>query len=282
MKPIQYPVEAGGPATRVIEAGRGGLPVVMVHGMGARADRWRENIAGLAPAGFHCIALDLPGHGFARKGPGLAFDIPSLSAFLSGVLDAVGIGRCILMGTSLGGHICARLACDAPDRVATLVLVGSLGFHELPPESRQRMTQSLADNSEEGVRAKLSRLLFDQSLVTEDWIREECAINGSPGAAEAFAALAAHIRADDGLNAELCLTDLARHMAAIPTLLVWGEEERSVPVAFGRTAHKNLPGSEFHLIAKAGHLPYLEQAPSFHRTFLDFLVRRGADIRGRL
>lgn len=279
---IQYPVQARAITTRVIEAGRGGLPVVMVHGMGARADRWRGNIATLSGAGFHCIAVDLPGHGFAQKGAGLTFDIRSLSSFLSGVLDAVGIERCILMGTSLGGHICARLASDAPDRVAALVLVGSLGFHVLPEEGRQRMMASLADNSEDGVRAKLSRLLFDQSFVTEDWIREECAINGSPGAAEAFAALAAHIRADDGLNAELCSAHLAPYVAAIPTLLVWGEEERSVPVAFGRTAHKNLPGSEFQLIPKAGHLPYLEQAEAFNCAFLEFVVRRGADICGRL
>jgi pimeloyl-ACP methyl ester carboxylesterase len=282
MRPIQYPVQAGRITTRVLEAGGGELPILMVHGMGARADRWHENVASLGRAGFHCAAIDLPGHGFAQKGPGIAFDIASLAKFVAGVLDALGLQRCILMGTSLGGHVCARFACDAPERVAALVLVGSLGFHELPAEARQRMTRSLTDNSVEGVRAKLSRLLFDQTLVSDEWVREECRINGSAGASVAFAGLAEHILADDGLNAELCGAELARQTATLPTLLLWGEEERSVPVTIGRAAHEALPGSELHLIAKAGHLPYLEQTPAFQRAFIDFLVRRGAEIRERL
>ena len=65
---ISYPFGVGRTLTRVIEAGTGAANVVLVHGLGARADRWVGVLAVLAKAGYHGYALDLPGHGFADKG----------------------------------------------------------------------------------------------------------------------------------------------------------------------------------------------------------------------
>ncbi|MYI14983.1 MAG: alpha/beta fold hydrolase [Acidimicrobiaceae bacterium] len=65
---IQYPVEAGGVLTRVLAAGDGDDHLVLVHGVGARADRWRRNVDPLAEAGWHVHALDLPGLGLSDKG----------------------------------------------------------------------------------------------------------------------------------------------------------------------------------------------------------------------
>ena len=60
---ISYPLEAGGVQTRVLECGTGGDTVVFMHGVGARADRWRSNLGPFAEAGYRCLAIDLPGHG---------------------------------------------------------------------------------------------------------------------------------------------------------------------------------------------------------------------------
>ena len=65
---IQYPLGAAGTLTRVLEAGRGDRTMLLVHGVGARADRWRLNLDALAEAGYHAYAIDLPGHGLAEKG----------------------------------------------------------------------------------------------------------------------------------------------------------------------------------------------------------------------
>ena len=64
---ITYPLALGDQYTRVVEHGTGPETIVLIHGLGARADRWRRNIGPLADAGYRCVALDLPGHGFASK-----------------------------------------------------------------------------------------------------------------------------------------------------------------------------------------------------------------------
>src|SRR6185503_9046586 len=102
---IQYPLAAAGTMTRVLEAGAGDDVVLFVHGLGARADRWRGTIERVAAAGFRCIAFDLPGHGFAGKGGDFPYGVPAFGRFLSAVLDALGLDRVFIVGTSLGGHV---------------------------------------------------------------------------------------------------------------------------------------------------------------------------------
>ena len=64
---ITYPFALGDQYTRVLEQGTGPKTIVLVHGLGARADRWRRNIGPLADAGYRRVAFDLAGHGFASK-----------------------------------------------------------------------------------------------------------------------------------------------------------------------------------------------------------------------
>ena len=101
--PLSYPLGAAGVTTRVIEAGEGDRPVVFLHGVGARADRWQRTLPAFAKAGFHCYAIDFPGHGFATKGHGPDYGTPGFAHFVAGVLDALGLEHPALVGTSLGG-----------------------------------------------------------------------------------------------------------------------------------------------------------------------------------
>jgi pimeloyl-ACP methyl ester carboxylesterase len=185
-------------------------------------------------------------------------------------MDQLGVSKAILVGTSLGGHIAAHLACSAPERALALVLVGSLGLIPLAAESRQRMGTTLCDATREGVRGKLGRLLYDQELISEAWIDEECKINSSPGAAEAFTQLAAYIAAETGLNADNCGDRLAALNGKIPVMLLWGADEKSVPLTVGQQAHAALPGSEFIVIPQARHLPYFEKSEEFNAALLAF------------
>jgi 2-hydroxy-6-oxonona-2,4-dienedioate hydrolase len=271
---IQFPISANGVLTRVLQAGREGTPLVFLHGMGARADRWHRNLDALALLGYRCFALDLPGHGLAEKGGHLRYDMQGLAAFVTGAMDQLGLERAVLVGTSLGGNIAAWIACHQPQRCLGLVLVGSLGLVPLPQANCERMAKTLADRSHEGVHAKFGRLLHNHTFITEDWIAEECRINGSPGAAQAFEQLAAYVVSPHGLNADNCGATLAAMDRRPPTLLVWGEEEKSVPLETGHRAHAMLPESEFLIIPAAAHMPYFEQNESFNQALAAFLARR--------
>lgn len=267
---IQYPQAVGGLMTRVIEAGSGPHCVVFVHGTGGRADRWARNLDAVAEAGLRAIAIDLPGHGFASKGMGVACSVPAYRDFLAQCLDALGVDRATLVGTSLGGHVVAACALAHPERVERIVLVGAMGLVPIGDEARARVQAGANNQSREGVATKLRRVIHDASLVTPTLEEEEYRINNSAGARESFEALGRYIAAD--LDRDVLGQQLAA--AALPTLLVWGEEDKTVPPTAGQAARQLIPGSRLALLAAAAHTAYYERPTVFNQLLLDFIAGR--------
>lgn len=270
---IAYPLGVGGWRTRVLEAGAGPRALIFVHGLGARADRWRANLEPLARAGYHCYALDLPGHGFADKGPGFPYGVPAFAAFVRNVMTTLGIGEAALIGTSLGGHIAAWMASERPEGIRALVLVGATGLGPLGEPERQAIARNVRDTTREGTERKLRFVLGDHALVTPDWVEEEWRINTSPGAAETFDRLGDYFTGAQGIVGHGVAERLAALGTRLPTLLVWGKGDQVVPLAVGGGAAARLPGARLVTIGDAGHLPYLERAEEFNRIVLEFLNR---------
>jgi len=263
---ISYPVEAGGVLTRVLECGQGDDVVLFLHGSGARADRWRRNLPGLAAHGYRALAIDFPGHGFASKGAQLRYDTPSFAAMIADFVESLDTGPVTLVGTSLGAHVAAWYACSAPSSVRSAVLVGALGLvpvHRDPGQTSSR----IADTSAEGVASKLRMLLCDASLVTSSWVEEERRINTSPGAADALAELRTYLASR--LNDDVIGPRYAS--VGIPTLLVWGEQDRWVAPHYGREAANVLVDSALVFLENAGHAPYLERPDAFNSVVDEFL-----------
>jgi pimeloyl-ACP methyl ester carboxylesterase len=274
---ISYPYGVGDVVIRVIEAGSGDHCALLLHGVGARADRWRANIGALAGAGLHVYAIDLPGHGFSAKGGDFDYSVNGYASLALRFLDSVGATRCVLVGTSLGGHVQAAVTCRDPARVTALILVGTLGITALGEQGRQAVANSLLDTAAPGIRAKLTRVIHDPALVTEDWIREESMINSSPGASTAFKALADYFRShiDDDIVGE----DLARLSEPPPTLLVWGADDLIVPPAIGQDSRRVLGnGVPLVMIPAAGHAPYLERPELFNDAVLAFLREKAGSV----
>jgi len=270
---IAYPFAVGGWHTRILEAGTGQRALVLIHGLGARADRWRENLEPLARAGYHCYALDLPGHGFADKGAGFAYGVPAFAGFVRTLMTALGVGEAGLVGTSLGGHIAAWLAADHPQVVRALVLVGATGLAPLGEAERQAIAQNVRDTSRVGTERKLRFVLANHALLTPGWVEEEWRINTSPGADEAFDRLARYFTDPDGIVGHGVGERLAALGGRIPTLLVWGKGDTVVPLAIGEAAAARLPGARLQTLEPAGHMPYVERAEEFNRIVLEFLDR---------
>lgn len=268
---LQYPFAIGSVITRVLEAGRGQSAVMFIHGVGARADRWRGSMAAMAGAGHHAYALDLPGHGFAFKGDGFDYGISGYARLVGAFLDAMDVRRSVLVGTSMGGHIAARVAADQPQRVSGLVLVGTLGIVPMGPAHRLALSRSLVDTGRSGIEAKLRRLIHDDAaLVDEAWITEEWRINNSPGAERSFAILseyfADHVD-DDVVGARL--HEVAPNM---PTMLVWGEQDVMVPIDVLRRCQEVLPNAESVIIGDTSHAPYRERPEVFAAALARFIA----------
>lgn len=267
---ISYPIQINGVMTRVLQSGLSGDAIVLVHGTGGRADRWTRNLDALAEQGYRVFALDLPGHGLADKSGEFDHSVHGYAAYLAEFIAALGVGKVTLVGTSLGGHVVARCALDHPKLVSRLVLVGSMGLVPVGEDARKRIQNGANNQTRDGIREKLNRVIANPALVTDSFAEEEFLINNSPGAAPSFKRLGEYIfnELDDHVLGE-SLTNLG-----LPTLLVWGAEDKTVVPAVGRKARELLPDATLVVISGAAHTAYYEKPEAFNAVIMDFLNGR--------
>lgn len=258
----QYPVGCCRTTTRVLECGSGGAPLVFLHGVGARADRWRPALRLFAERGRHCYAFDFPGHGLAGKPQAFDYTVPGYATFTEALLDALGLTEAVLVGTSLGGHVAGAVAVRRARSVRAVVLVGPMGMLPAAQPVLDALASSIQDTTRDGIGRKLARLLVDQRLISDEWVDEEFRINNSPGAAEAFAALARYFTG--GINDDVVAGPLRGIVGTVPTMLVWGDQDVMVPTGMAEPSRRALGGNvPLTLIPDTGHAPYFEAAAEF-------------------
>jgi 2-hydroxy-6-oxonona-2,4-dienedioate hydrolase len=261
---VSYPIAVNGVAGRVLEIGDGDNVIVCLHGTGSRADRWRPAMPALAAAGYHVYALDCPGHGFAYKGPDFTYTEPAFAEFVAGFIEQVSPGGVTIAGTSMGGHLAVLIARDHSHLVKTVAFIGGVGLVSTKHIVREQAPDT-SDVSEAGVRRKLEFLVYDPKLVTDSWIREERRINTSPGAPEALAALNQYSHEED-------IVGEAYRTLGIPTVIIWGAQDKWTPVSWGEAVHEFLPESPMVLIEATGHAPYFERPDAFSSALISYLA----------
>jgi len=269
---FSYPLQVDGTLTRILQAGLSGEPVVLVHGTAARADRWVRNLEPLAEAGFRSYAIDLPGHGFAEKRASFDHSVTGYANFLSSFIKGLDALKVTIVGTSLGGHVAAAYATLHPDRINGVVLVGSMGLVPVGDEARLRIQAGATNQTRDFVTQKLRRVIADPALVTESLIEEEFIFNNSPGAADALKKLGQYIATD--LDKDVVGEKLNHLPPDVPILLVWGDQDKTVPLTAGLAAHKLIPRSKLAVLKNVAHTSYFEDPLSFNQVLIDFMYGR--------
>ncbi len=267
MTSYTYPLPVGSGTTRIIEAGDGPA-VLFVHGLGARADRWRTTVERIGAQGFRAVTFDLPGHGFASKEPEAPATVPAIAAYLLAVMDELRIERAVLVGASLGAHIVAHAAAQAPGRVPSLVLVGALGVVPIDQAVAEAIRRNVQIRDLDKFPAKLNFVIHDPSMVTPKLVEEEWRMNTAPGAIEAFGRLGDYLV--EGISADYVADRLRSLYPSERLLLIWGAQDKAVPLSVGETCAKAL-GTPLITIANANHVPYWEQPDAFDAPLLPFL-----------
>lgn len=275
---ISYPVAIGDGVSRVIEYGSGDRPALLVHGIGSHAGWWDRNLLGLAELGLHVYAVDLPGHGFAASAPGWDLTVPGYRDFLAEVHEKVIGAPACLIGHSLGGHVAAAMALQRPSSVESLILVAPTGITAMGAERLRATQERQSDVSREAIERKLRFATFDPEVVTESWVEQDYRMNNGPGAPESLRSIAAHLGGH--LDEYVIGEKLAGLVGSIPMLLVWGSEDRSVPISEGRVAHEILPGAHFVALEGAAHIPHYEVPDAFHAVAGAFFSDDQPDVPG--
>ena len=260
-------VRVEGTRIRYIETGHG-IPVVLLHGLGASMYAWRKNLPPIAAAGFRVIAFDNRGFGYSDE-PATGYDNESYVRLTVALLDSLHIPDAVLIGHSMGGAVAAQVAIEHPERVRGLVLIGSAGLGAREPIALRiagwplvgRVVVALRGR---GMTARLLRATYaDPEKVTEADVDQYYAPTVQPEYGRALRGVLREFRFD-GLQGRL------EHVAA-PTLVLWGEEDRLVPMALGRMMAIGIPGAAFLSVAHAGHSVQEEAPEEVNRLIVKFL-----------
>jgi pimeloyl-ACP methyl ester carboxylesterase len=240
------------PEFRWLEQGAG-EPVLLLHGLLGQMRHWEPVLEAVQP-GYRGMALTLPiFHPELREA-----SVGGLARYVLQFMDALDIPRAVLGGNSLGGHVALRLALDHGDRVSGLVLTGSSGLFE------RGFTGGVPHRPHRSwVREKMQEVFYDPALVTDAWVADVHRLVTTPACALRILRLARDARRD---NLESRLGEVR-----VPTLLVWGLEDRITPPAVGDRFRDLIRDAHLWHLSQCGHAPMLERPEAFAEVVLDWL-----------
>jgi len=249
-------VALGGLSLNYLRTGsRGAVSLVLIHGFGGDLNNWIFNQPVLSEA-HDVVAFDLPGHGRSGKEVGKT-DLAALTQGLGDFLDAVGIARAHLAGHSLGGALALQAAMDLPDKVAGLTLLAPAG---LGPEINADFIEGyISAGKRKDMRAILELLVADPELISRDMVNDVLKYKRLDGVDRALRQLADSLF-PGGRQRVLDADALAQ--LTIPITMIWGEDDRILPVAHA----DRLPDrAVVHRLAGVGHMPHMEAAAEVNR-----------------
>ena len=295
-RPARFPrsamVMAGRTRTFHLEAGPPDAPpVVLLHGLGATNASLLPTLWDLA-ADHRVLAPDLPGHG-ATAAPYGAYDARFFARWMAGYLDAVGVGRAVLLGNSLGGRVALEVALLEPDRVSALVLLApAVAFRRLRqfvpvvrlarPEAAALplpMTRGMARVTLRRMFAQPARLTAQSyDAAAGEFVR----VYKRAAYRVAFFSSLRQIYLDDAFGDEGFWSRLPSLRP--PALFLWGDRDRLVPSGFARHVAAALPNATSGVLDDCGHVPQFELPERTHaevRAFLRGVAGTGTSRRRR-
>lgn len=250
------------------EGPRDGEPIVLLHGSNADLYTWRPWVEDLKTT-HRVISFDQVGHGLTGPDPAHDYSRANFTADIAEVLDALGVERAIIAGNSMGGIHALSFAVSYPERVSGLILVdgsgaplpkedkpeddedsGNIGFAIAQTPGINLLVEQITPRSL--IRQSLEESVSVQSVVTQEAVDRYWELLRYPG--NRRATLKRFSQPYDPLT-QAEIADVAA-----PTLILWGDEDRLIPLQAGEWLDKVMPNSQLEVYEGIGHLPH-EEAP---------------------
>ncbi|MFN8161399.1 MAG: alpha/beta hydrolase [Solirubrobacterales bacterium] len=267
-------VELPGAAVNFVEMGEG-APLLFVHGLSGCWQNWLENAPHFARR-YRVIALDLPGFGNSPL-PAWQIDIPAYGRLLHDFCEKLGIERCAaVVGNSMGGFISTEAVIQRPGRFERLVLVSAAGMTRAQARSEPAALLGRIAEMSGPVIARFNRaglvrprarymafrgvFRYPNRLSPELLYEQVEPALRSPGFTDALKSVIGYDLRDRAGEIE------------IPAMVVWGFDDRIVPVQAALSYHRRIPHSRLEIFERTGHLPQLERPSRFNRVLDEFLT----------
>lgn len=248
-------------------------PMILIHGFTASVYVWKNVAPMLADTGFRVIAVDLVGFGWSEKPKWFEYSIQAQARMISRLMNSLGIGRATIVGSSYGGAIALNLTLDYPEMVEKLVLVDAVMNDEPKnhpvlklveiPGLGEMLTPFVAD-SKIFLRARMHNTLApaNHHLITEERMN---AIRRPLLAKDGHHSLLATSR---NWHANRLENDV--HLINQPTLIVWGDQDKVIPIKCGYKLHEEILNSRFVVLKDCGHVAPEEKSELFTELVTEF------------
>ena len=257
-------IRAGDHDIVYLDGGRG-EPLVLLHGFAANKDYWPAVAKFLVPH-FRVIAPDVPGFGESARHPELRYAVDDQVERLRAFVQQLGLGPFHLAGNSMGGHLAAAYAARYPQDLKSLWLLAPAGVETAEPSELQGMIMR-GDNP----------LLVRDAAGYERLLRL-CVARPRYVPGPFLRCLAARAVAEGPFNAKIFADWLAKPAwlearvegLKVPTLVLWGDEDRLLHVSGAAILGRLIPGSRVVVMRATGHVPMLERPRETAQHFLEF------------
>lgn len=263
-KSFLYRIESGATVHIRDEGNRAGPPMVMLHGAYASVHAWEPWVEELGDE-FRLISFDLPGHGLTGAIPDADYSRENMSRTLDQIMQLMKLDRAVIVGHSMGGSVALQYALDHPEKIRGLVLIGSSGMRRTTDENIPS-SFGIADVSwlQPITRYVTPRFMIEAALrdsvadpdnfVTKDMVERYWELIRMTGSREALL---------QRQNLRLAAEPLEARLGeiTIPTLLIWGANDKLVPLSHGVRMNGAIFNSRLLAYPNIGHLP-MQEAPA--------------------
>ncbi|HTE82152.1 MAG TPA: alpha/beta hydrolase [Reyranella sp.] len=252
-------IDVGGTRAHIRDEGKAdAMPLLLIHGSLGSLHMWEGWVAELEDR-YRLISVDLPGHGLTGAWPRGEYTIEAYADFIEVLADTLQLDRFAIAGHSMGGAVAWSFAATRPERISHLILVDASAYPgegEAPLRTRLTRAPLIGDigiyfKPDWMVRRALMEIYADPAMVTPDRVRRFGELQRFPGNRPATLLRA---RNQDPLDP----TPLRR--LDVPTLIIWGAQDRWVPVADAFRLQGNIRGARLAIFEKPGHDP-MEEDP---------------------
>jgi pimeloyl-ACP methyl ester carboxylesterase len=264
---------ANGLRTRLLDTGGAGTPIILLHGLQLSIEIWGKIIPALA-RDWRVIAFDLPGFGHADR-PDARYDGPFFAAQIASAMDALGLERAHLIGSSLGASSVVRMSVDHLSRIDHAILMAPGGFGRatnlmLRAPSLPLVGYALGTPTWLSNAFALRLAMADKRLATRALIDLMNTYSQRPGSHRAFVRTVQSGVGPFGARETESFAAAARAFHR-PAFVLWGEQDAVFPVEQAEAARDLLRDVRITRLGDCGHYPHWEAPERFLAAVRDFL-----------
>jgi pimeloyl-ACP methyl ester carboxylesterase len=255
-------LQIDGNKIRYLESGDSKKTLVLIHGLGASAERWDQVIPLFADE-FRVVVPDLIGFGYSDK-PLVDYTTEFFSEFLQKFFVASDIKRPNLIGSSLGGQIIAEYATSHSQDIEKLILVSPSGVMKKSTPALDAYIMAALYPNEQSAKNAFELMEGSGKNVNEKIVNGFVERMRLPNAKLAFMSTLLGIK-----NSELITSKL--QTISTPTMIIWGSNDPVIPIHYADSFVSTIQDCRFFRMDGCGHTPYVHDPHIFASKVLEFL-----------